>query len=253
MESLFGISGSKVLLTGGTGGIGSALVEGFLRAEADVCIMARDEQAAEIARKKYSGFGGNFSYVIVDFLSDESCLSAVAQASKTLGQVDTLVLAHGNVMPGPAIDMTLGIWSAQIQVNLTATFRLAQAVAPEMIKRGAGKIITYASMLTFQGGLNASGYAASKGGVGQLTKALSNEWAPHGVNVNSIAPGYIKTKLNQHIWKDPEREKAVLARLTSGRWGNPEDLVGPTLFLSSHAADYLHGVILPVDGGWLSR
>lgn len=253
MESLFGISGSKVLLTGGTGGIGSALVEGFLRAGSDVCIMARDEQAAEIAQKKYSGLGENFSYVIVDFLSDESCLSAVSQASRTLGQVDTLVLAHGNVMPGPAIDMTLGIWSAQIQVNLTATFRLAQAVAPEMIKRGAGKIITYASMLTFQGGLNASGYAASKGGVGQLTKALSNEWAPHGVNVNSIAPGYIKTKLNQHIWKDPEREKAVLVRLTSGRWGNPEDLVGPTLFLSSHAADYLHGVILPVDGGWLSR
>lgn len=253
MESLFGISGSKVLLTGGTGGIGSALVEGFLRAGADVCIMARDEQAAEIAQRNYSGLGENFSYVIVDFLSDESCLSAVSQASRTLGQVDTLVLAHGNVMPGPAIDMTLGIWSAQIQVNLTATFRLAQAVAPEMIKRGAGKIITYASMLTFQGGLNASGYAASKGGVGQLTKALSNEWAPHGVNVNSIAPGYIKTKLNQHIWKDPEREKAVLVRLTSGRWGNPEDLVGPTLFLSSHAADYLHGVILPVDGGWLSR
>jgi len=156
-------------------------------------------------------------------------------------------------MPGPATDMTIDTWSAQIQVNLTATFRLAQAVAPEMIKRRSGKIITYASMLTFQGGLNVAGYAASKGGVGQLTKALSNEWAPHGVNVNSIAPGYIKTKLNQHVWKDPEREKAVLARLTSGRWGNPEDLVGPTLFLSSHAADYLHGVILPVDGGWLSR
>jgi 2-deoxy-D-gluconate 3-dehydrogenase len=253
MESLFGITGSKVLLTGGTGGIGSALVEGYLRAGAHVCMMARDEDAVKISQQKYAEFGKNFTYVIADFLSDDSCLSAVAQASKKLGQIDTLVLAHGNVMPGPAVEMTLESWSAQIQVNLTSTFRLAQAVAPEMIKRKSGKIITYASMLTFQGGLNVAGYAASKGGVGQLTRALSNEWAPHGVNVNSIAPGYIKTKLNQHVWKDPEREKAVLARLTSGRWGNPEDLVGPTLFLSSHAADYLHGVILPVDGGWLSR
>ena len=253
MESLFGISGTKVLLSGGTGGIGSALVEGFLRAGAHVCMIARDEKAGEISQKKYAHFDGSFSYVIADFLSDDSCISAVAQASSLLGQVDTLVLAHGNVMAGPAIEMTLDSWSEQIQVNLTATFRLAQAVAPEMIKRGSGKIVTYASMLTFQGGLNASAYAASKGGVGQLTKALSNEWAPYGVNVNSIAPGYIKTKLNQHIWKDAERERAVLARLTSGRWGNPEDLIGPTLFLSSHAADYLHGVILPVDGGWLSR
>ena len=108
-------------------------------------------------------------------------------------------------------------------------------------------------MLTFQGGLNASGYAAAKGGVGQLTKALSNEWAPHGVNVNAIAPGYIKTKLNKHIWTDPVRHDQVLSRLTSGRWGEPEDLVGPSLFLASSASDYLHGVILPVDGGWLSR
>ena len=202
MESLFGITGSKVLLTGGTGGIGSALVEGFLRAGAHVCVLARDEDAVKISQQKYSEFGGNLTYVIADFLSDGSCLSAVAQATKALGQIDTLVLAHGNAMPGPAIDLTLDVWSAQIQVNLTATFRLAQAVAPEMIKRKSGKIITYASMLTFQGGLNVAGYAASKGGVGQLTKALSNEWAPHGVNVNSIAPGYIKTKLNQPLLPD---------------------------------------------------
>lgn len=253
MESLFGVSGSKVLLTGGTGWIGSALVDGFLQAGADVCIIARDVQAAENQQKTYADMKGKFSFVNADFLSDESCVNAVTEATQILGKVDTLVLAHGNAKPGPAVDTTLEAWSDQIQVNLTATFRLAQAVAPAMIKRGAGKIITYASMLTFQGGLNVVGYAASKGGVGQLTKALSNEWAPHGVNVNSIAPGYIKTELNQHIWRDPEREKSVLARLTSGRWGNPEDLVGPTLFLASRAADYLHGVILPVDGGWLSR
>jgi 2-deoxy-D-gluconate 3-dehydrogenase len=108
-------------------------------------------------------------------------------------------------------------------------------------------------MLTFQGGLNASTYAAAKGGVGQMTKALSNEWAKSGVNVNAIAPGYIKTKLNKHIWTDPVRNDQILSRLTSGRWGVPEDMVGPTLFLASEASDYMHGVILPVDGGWLSR
>lgn len=253
MESLFSVNGSKVLLSGGTGGIGSALVKGFLEAGAQVCMIARDERAAEQTREKYVHIEGQFSFVIADFLSDESCLNAVEMATRILGKIDTLVMAHGNVLPGPATESTLDSWSKQIQVNLTATFRLAQAVAPEMIKRGSGKIITYASMLTFQGGLNASGYAASKGGIGQLTKALSNEWAPFGINVNSIAPGYIKTDLNQHIWKDPEREKAVLTRLTSGRWGDPIDLVGPTLFLASPAANYLHGVILPVDGGWLSR
>ncbi len=253
MESLFGVSGSKVLLSGGTGGIGSALVKGFLQAGADVCVIARDKQAAQSAQKSYADLKGKFTFVIADFLTDESCLSAVTEATEILGRIDTLVLAHGNAKPGPAVDTTHEAWSDQIQVNLTATFRLAQAVAPAMIQRGSGKIITYASMLTFQGGLNVVGYAASKGGVGQLTKALSNEWAPHGINVNSIAPGYIKTELNQHIWRDPERAKSVLARLTSGRWGNPEDLIGPTLFLSSHASDYLHGVILPVDGGWLSR
>ena len=250
MES---INGSKVLLSGGTGGIGSALVEGFINAGAHVCIIARDQSDAERKTKAYAHTKGNFSYVIADFLSDESCLRAVEMARNISGKIDTLVLAHGNVIPSPAIEMTFDSWSKQIQVNLTATFRLAQAVAPEMISRRSGKIITFASMLTFQGGLNASGYAASKGGVGQLTKALSNEWAPFGINVNSIAPGYIKTELNKHIWNDPEREKAVLARLTSGRWGDPVDLVGPTLFLASQAADYLHGVVLPVDGGWLSR
>jgi 2-deoxy-D-gluconate 3-dehydrogenase len=186
-------------------------------------------------------------------MSDQSIQHFISQANATLGGIDVLIQAHGNVFPGPATQVSLDTWHEQIQVNLTATFRLAQAVAPQMIERKKGKIINIASMLTFQGGLNASGYAAAKGGVGQLTKALSNEWAPHGVNVNAIAPGYIKTKLNKHIWTDPVRHDQVLARLTSGRWGEPADLVGPSLFLAATASDYLHGVLLPVDGGWLSR
>lgn len=252
IDELFNISGKRVVITGGTGGIGAGLVSGFLAAGTQVVVSARNEESAAQARATYSG-STNVRFIEADLMSDESIQKFVFQADETLGGIDVLIQAHGNVFPGPATQMSLDTWHEQIQVNLTATFRLAQAVAPQMIERKKGKIINIASMLTFQGGLNASGYAAAKGGVGQLTKALSNEWAPHGVNVNAIAPGYIKTKLNKHIWTDPVRHDQVLARLTSGRWGEPADLVGPALFLAATASDYLHGVLLPVDGGWLSR
>ena len=251
-KNLFDISGKRVVITGGTGGIGAGLVDGFLEAGALIVVSARNRDSLTQATEKYSGTS-KITFIEADLMSDQSITDFIAEADRTLGGIDILIQAHGNVFPGPAKDMTLDTWHEQLQVNLTATFRLAQAVAPQMLERKNGKIINIASMLTFQGGLNASGYAAAKGGVGQLTKALSNEWAPHGVNVNAIAPGYIKTKLNKHIWTDPVRHDQVLARLTSGRWGEPADLVGPALFLASSASDYLHGVILPVDGGWLSR
>lgn len=246
---LFDVAGLRVLITGGTGGIGSALVAGFLAAGARVAVATRsDARAAEAASA-----GPDVTYLPADLAVDASILQLAQDARAALGGIDVLVQAHGNVFPGPAMTVGLAEFESQLQVNLTATFRLAQAVAPEMIARRRGKIINFASMLTFQGGLNACAYAAAKGGVGQLTKALSNEWAPHGVNVNAVAPGYIKTKLNRHVWTDPVRHDQVLARLTSGRWGEPSDLAGPVLFLASPAADYLHGVIIPVDGGWLSR
>ena len=251
-EHLFDISGKRVVITGGTGGIGAGLVAGFLDAGAKVVVSARSHDSLAEASAKYKDVP-EISFVEADLMSDSSITNFIKEADHNLGGIDVLVQAHGNVFPGPAKDMSLDTWHEQLQVNLTATFRLAQAVAPQMLERKKGKIINIASMLTFQGGLNASGYAAAKGGVGQLTKALSNEWAPHGVNVNAIAPGYIKTKLNKHIWTDPIRHDQVLARLTSGRWGEPADLVGPALFLAASASDYLHGVILPVDGGWLSR
>jgi 2-deoxy-D-gluconate 3-dehydrogenase len=253
MNDIFGIDGSRILITGGTGDIGSKLVGGFLDAGAHVCVVARSHEAIAATAEKIASHPEELSFVHGDLASDTSILHCVEEVRKDFGDIDILLLAHGNVVAGPALDVSLDSWANQIQINLTATFRMAQEIAPQMITRKRGKIITIASMLTFQGGLNASAYAASKGGVGQLTKALSNEWAPYGVNVNAIAPGYIKTRLNQHIWKDPERHQAVLARLPSGRWGEPNDLVGPALFLASPASDYLHGVILPVDGGWLSR
>ena len=251
-EEIFNISGKRVVITGGTGGIGAGLVSGFLAAGTQVVVSARSEESAAQGRAAHLG-DKNIHFIEADLMSDQSIQHFISQANATLGGIDVLIQAHGNVFPGPATQVSLDTWHEQIQVNLTATFRLAQAVAPQMIERKKGKIINIASMLTFQGGLNASGYAAAKGGVGQLTKALSNEWAPHGVNVNAIAPGYIKTKLNKHIWTDPVRHDQVLARLTSGRWGEPADLVGPALFLAATASDYLHGVLLPVDGGWLSR
>jgi 2-deoxy-D-gluconate 3-dehydrogenase len=250
--AMFDISGKRVVITGGTGGIGAGLVRGFLDAGAKAVVSARNQESLRDREGKFDGLS-NVAFFEADLMSDQSIKDFIGEADKHLGGIDVLVQAHGNVFPGPAKDMSLETWHDQLQVNLTATFRLAQEVVPQMLDRKKGKIINIASMLTFQGGLNASGYAAAKGGVGQLTKALSNEWAPFGVNVNAIAPGYIKTKLNKHIWTDPIRHDQVLSRLTSGRWGEPEDLVGPALFLASSASDYLHGVILPVDGGWLAR
>jgi 2-deoxy-D-gluconate 3-dehydrogenase len=157
------------------------------------------------------------------------------------------------VRPGPAASMAAEDWDATLASNLSSVFALCQLAGGDFVQQGHGKIVTIASMLSFSGGFHASAYAASKGGLAQLTKALANEWAPHGVNVNAVAPGYIKTPANRHIWQDEQRAASVLARLPSGRWGEPSDLVGAIVFLCSHASDYIHGVILPVDGGWLAR
>ena len=254
--STFKVKGDRVVITGGTGGIGSALVKGFIDAGSEVLVSARDASQFDSLKEflvQNNSLTTKLHLVVADFSDPKQSSIFIDQARATLGGIDILIIGHGGVKPGPAIDTSDDVWLEQIQINLTSYFQLARAVSGEMIERGSGKIITFASMLTFQGGLNASTYAAAKGGVGQLTKALSNEWAKFGVNVNAIAPGYIKTKLNRHIWTDPVRDEQIITRLTSGRWGKPEDLVGPTLFLASEASDYMHGVILPVDGGWLSR
>jgi 2-deoxy-D-gluconate 3-dehydrogenase len=179
--------------------------------------------------------------------------SAFEEAVSLLGGLDILVVSHGTVTVSPALEHPLEDWDRVIEVNLTASFELCRLAGRIMVPQGSGKIINIASMYSFSGGFRVASYAASKGGLGQLTKALANEWAPHGVNVNAIAPGYVRTGLNEHVWGDPERSAEIIKRLPIGRWAEPADLKGPAVFLASSASDYLHGVVLPVDGGFLAR
>jgi 2-deoxy-D-gluconate 3-dehydrogenase len=244
----FELTGQRALVTGGGGGLGQGIVEALAGAGARIAVLGRSETADEAAAA-VDGIG------IRADLSDRAQLRrGFSEAVAALGGLDVLVSCHGNVHAAPALELTLEDWDDTIEVNLTSVFELCQLAGALMVPRGAGKIITIASMLSFQGGFGAAAYAASKGGVAQLTKALANEWAGSGVNVNAIAPGYVKTPLNRHIWRDdPARSDAVLARLPAGRWGEPADLAGAVVFLASRAADYVHGIVLPVDGGWLGR
>ena len=247
-KPLFDLSGRRALVTGGGGGIGLGITEALAGAGAQVAVLGRSDAADEAAAR----VGG--TAVRADLSDREPLRRGFDEAVESLGGLDILVTSHGTLRAGPALETSLEDWDATIEVNLTSVFELCRLAGRLMVQQGAGKIVTIASMLSFQGGFRAAAYSASKGGVAQLTKALANEWAPHGVNVNAIAPGYVKTPLNSHIWQDdPERSEAILARLPAGRWGEPADLAGAVVFLTSPASDYVHGVVLPVDGGWLGR
>ena len=247
------LDGRRALVVGGGGGLGRAIATALDREGAHVAILGRSATATEAAATL--GTPERPAFAVRADLTDRGALrDGFAEAVERLGGLDVLVASQGLTVPGPAIDQTLEGWDATIETNLTSAFELAQLSAREMVPAGGGKIVLIASMLSFFGGLNVAAYAAAKGGVAQLTKALANEWAPLGINVNAIAPGYIKTNLNKHIWQDdPQRTSEILARLPAGRWGEPEDLMGPAVFLCSPAAAYLHGVVLPVDGGYLAR
>jgi 2-dehydro-3-deoxy-D-gluconate 5-dehydrogenase len=245
--SLFDLSGRRALVTGGGGGLGRALAEGLAEAGASVAVLGRSPSADETA----AAIGG---IAVRGDLHDRDDLDrAFAEAIEGLDGLDVLVTAHGTVHAQDAVEHELEAWDEVLEVNLTSVLELCQRAGRIMIGQGRGKIVNVASMLSFSGGLKVVSYAASKGGVAQLTKALANEWAPLGVNVNAIAPGYIRTGLNEHIWRDPVRSEQILARLPAGRWGEPTDLKGAAVFLASAASDYVHGAVLPVDGGWLAR
>lgn len=250
MNHLFDLSGKTALVTGAKRGIGRGIAEALASAGADIIGVSATLEPGSEVEKNVTAMGRKFEGHAVDF----SSRSALHGFAERLGVVpDILINNAGTIRRAPAADHAEEDWDHVIEVNLNAQFLISRAIGKDMVARGSGKIIFTASLLTFQGGITVPGYAASKGGIGQLTKALANEWASKGVNVNAIAPGYIATDNTEALRNDPDRQKAILERIPAGRWGTPEDFAGPAIFLASDAANYVHGEILTVDGGWMGR
>ncbi|MYA89083.1 MAG: SDR family oxidoreductase [Boseongicola sp. SB0662_bin_57] len=252
--SAFDLTGKTALVTGARRGIGRGMAEALASAGADIVgVSASLEREGSEVGAAVAGMGRSFAAYQADF-SDRAALNAlVGDLARDGVEPDILVNNAGTIRRKPAAEYSSEWWDEVIEVNLSAQFVLSREVGRGMIERGRGKIIFMASLLTFQGGVTVPGYSASKGGVGQLTKALANEWAGHGINVNAIAPGYVATDNTEALRNDPVRRKAILERIPQGRWGNPEDFAGPVVFLASSASDYVNGEILVVDGGWMGR
>lgn len=250
----FNLSGRTALVTGCKRGIGKAMAVGLAEAGADIVgVSASLETSGSDVEKEVTALGRSFHGYTCDF-GDRSKLYEFIQLVKAdVPQVDILVNNAGTILRAPAAEHPDDYWDKIIEVNLNAQFVLSREFGKEMVARGSGKIIFTASLLTFQGGITVPGYAASKGGVGQLTMALANEWASQGVNVNAIAPGYIATDNTAALQADPVRNPAILSRIPAGRWGDPDDFKGPVVFLASDASKYMHGTIMTVDGGWMGR
>lgn len=247
---MFDLHGKKAIITGAAGnGLGSGMAKALLGAGASLVIIDISP-ALEESVERLSALGKVYG-VRADIAAKEGRKHAFDEALALLGGIDIFVNCAGIQRRSPSEDFSSEDWNAVIEVNLTATFDFCQLAGREMLKQGSGKIINVASMLSFFGGYTVPAYAASKGGVAQLTKALSNEWASKGINVNAIAPGYMATQMNTKLIEDEERNKKILARIPQGRWGTPEDVGGVAVFLASAASDYINGAIIPVDGGYL--
>ena len=250
----FDLTGKLAVVTGARRGIGRAMARALAEAGADVIgVSANLESAGSDIEKEVIAAGRTFEAIQTDFADHDAVLALGRDLAGRSRPVDILVNNAGTIRRAPAAEHSEVDWNLVLQVNLTAQFALATAVGGRMATRGQGKIIFTASLLSFQGGITVPGYTAAKHGIAGLTKALANEWATHGVNVNAIAPGYIATDNTQALQDDPVRSAAILDRIPARRWGRAEDLAGATVFLSSAASDYVHGTILPVDGGWLGR
>lgn len=244
---LFSVKGRRALVTGGSAGLGRAMAEALVKGGAQVAIVGRAERVFDVA-------GEVGAAPLRANLADRAqALTVVDRAVEALGGLDVLVNNAGTQRRHPAEQFPLDDWDLVLSVNLDAVWILAQAAGRYMLAQGHGKIINVASVLSVTGGITVPAYAASKGGVAQLTKALSNEWAGRGVNVNAIAPGYMNTEMTSALVGNLQREPLILARVPAGRWGLPDDLKGVVLFLASAASDYVHGAIIPVDGGYLGR
>jgi len=251
---LFSLKGKTALVTGCRRGIGKAMAIGLAEAGADIIgVSATLAQSGSEVEKEVIATGRNFSPFACDFADRDALYSFIAKVKEACPPVDILVNNAGTILRKPAAEHPDNYWDKIIEVNLTAQFILTREFGKDMVMRGEGKIIFTASLLTFQGGITVPGYAASKGGIGQITKAFANEWAGKGVNVNAIAPGYISTDNTAALQANPVRNRQILERIPAGRWGEPEDFKGVTVFLASQAANYVHGEVLVVDGGWMGR
>lgn len=250
--SFFDLSGKTAIVTGAGRGLGSAIAIGLAKAGADIALVSNSTPAAEVA-KTIEALGRKAITIQAD-ISDRSKLPGIIeQTLEGLGRLDILVNNAGIIRRTPAADHSYGDWQDVLDVNLNSVFVLCQLAGKHMIDQGSGKIINIASMLSFQGGINVPGYTASKHAVAGLTKALGNEWAPKGVQVNAIAPGYMSTDNTEALREDPVRSKQILDRIPAARWGTAEDMMGPAIFLASQASDYMAGHVLCVDGGWMNR
>ena len=252
----FRLDEKVALVTGASAGLGAEIAVALAEAGAHVAAHGNSRTPDDTCRR-IEGAGRRALALRGDLADKATPQQLIAQTLKEFGRLDILVNNAGTIRRAPAVDYTEGDWAAVIEVNLSSVFRLSQLAGRHMIGRveGArgGKIVNVASLLSFQGGVNVPAYAASKGGVAQLTKALANEWAKHSVNVNAIAPGYMRTDNTAALQQDETRNRQILERIPAGRWGEPQDLAGAAVFLASPASDYLHGHVLVVDGGWLGR
>ena len=250
----FRLDEKTALVSGAKRGIGKAMAVALAEAGADIIgVSATLEESGSEVEQAVAAAGRNFKGYACDFSDRKALYAFIEQVNADFPKIDILVNNAGCVQRAPAAEHPDEYWDHVIEVNLSAQFVLSRELGKAMLARGKGKIIFTASLLTFQGGITVPGYAASKGGIGQLTMALANEWAGKGVNVNAIAPGYIRTDNTQALQDNPERNTAILARIPAGRWGEPEDFAGPVVFLASPASDYMHGALMLVDGGWMGR
>ena len=248
----FRLAGKNALVTGSSRGMGAAIAIALAEAGAHVALHGSETVPAEVI-EKVSATGANHAALTADLTHPDNCHGLVERAITALGSIDILINNAGITRRAPAVDFSVEDWNDVIALNLTSVFRLCQSAARPMLERGHGKIVNIASLLSFQGGITVPSYAAAKGGVAQITKALANEWAARGIQVNAIAPGYMATELTEALQNDATRNRQILERIPAGRWGAPEDVAGAAVFLASPASNYINGHILVVDGGWLAR
>ena len=247
---LFKLDGKTALVTGARRGIGKAMAVALAEAGADIIGVSKNLEPGSDVEREVTALGRKFTGYACDFANRASVYALLREVPE---HIDILVNNAGTILRKPAAEHPDEYWDQVIETNLNSQFVISREIGKGMVARGAGKIIFTASLLSFQGGITVPGYAASKGAIGQLTKALANEWAPHNVQVNAIAPGYVETDNTAALRADPNRAPAILSRIPANRWGVPDDFKGAAVFLASAASDYVSGSIVVIDGGWLGR